>query len=180
MPESVNPKWLEAGDDEEAGTVRRNEPQVRPAASVEMQRPEAPGQREAEHMQRYQPAPWNVRNGPPQRSGETQRDQGPPPDMELDENNRDVTPPDAVAMRKAQYELSIMRARNAVDQRAIPAAAWARQNIPGMETLNHALTYRERIPETRQPIQMEREFSDEESKQRYIEHVRKAMDNAKK
>jgi hypothetical protein len=79
---------------------------------------------------------------------------------------------------KDLMELKIMQLKNQVDQKAIPAAEWAKANVPGMSRLNETLTYRERS-EPRQPVQMQREFSNPEDEAAYLDRVRQAMRNAK-
>lgn len=46
--------------------------------------------------------------------------------------------------KQQAIQLAIMRARNEIDQKAVPAAHWAKQHIPGMSTLNDALMASER------------------------------------
>jgi len=87
------------------------------------------------------------------------------------------TSPDPQKQR-AENELQLMRARNEVDQRAIPAAEWAKGHVPGMRLANEALTYRDRVPEPRQPIQMQREFSNDQEKEAYLERIRQAQARA--
>ena len=149
---------------------------------------------EERRLQRLKPpAPtMPVRNGPPVAEPEA--------DLELDDNGKVITPHPALTWQNAgtelpnrmgdamanhlphldhtQTELAIMRLRNEIDQKAIPAAAAARQAIPGMETLGRILTYRDRIPQDRQPVQMQREFSNDQEKEAYLERIRQAQRNA--
>ena len=93
----------------------------------------------------------------------------------------------ATTKKDLDNEIAIAKAKQEADKFAIPKAAWAVQNVPGMQTLNK-LAFGRRPPEdagemdtpVRQPIQMEREFSNEKDKEAYIERVREALKKAKK
>jgi hypothetical protein len=91
----------------------------------------------------------------------------------------------ATEQQKLQNDIAVAQARNKVEQFAVPKAAWAIQNVPGMSALNDAVNFRTvpkdvgELEPVRQPIQQEREFSNDKDKEEYIARVRKAMENAK-
>lgn len=125
-----------------------------------------------------------------------------PADLELDDKGDVVNPgltwsnagtelPDRIAQamakfigpqteqRKMQNELAVLRARNEIDQKAIPLAEAAKQRSPVMAALAHQLTYRDRAEQNRQPIQMQREFSNDQEKEAYLDRVRQAQAKTK-
>lgn len=170
---------------------------VMPAASSELERPQTVAQREAEHMAKYVPPAWATRPEPEgspllndptsaRREGQTSRDSGP---RVTHAGFQEWTPEE-----KAQFALKVLMAKNKADQFAAPKAAWVRQNIPGMDAVGRVMDAHDRArsgespvdggelddpPAERQPVQMEREFTDPEAKARYVENVRKAQENAR-
>lgn len=83
--------------------------------------------------------------------------------------------------QKLQAEIEIAKAKLAAEQFAAPKALWMTQNVPGAKAAQEALNQpKDAEPAPREPIQQEREFSNEADKAEYIAKVRKAMENAKK
>ncbi|MDD5374442.1 hypothetical protein [Acidithiobacillus sp.] len=92
--------------------------------------------------------------------------------------------------RKARITLAIMRAKGAIDTWATPKAFWVEHNVPGMGAAANAmrkLDEAHRQPakpvdggeiDDRQPIQMQREFSNDQEKEAYLERIRQAQKNA--
>lgn len=68
---------------------------------------------------------------------------------------------------KLQNEARIAAARNRVEQFAAPRAAWMEQNVPGARVVGGALRQQE-APAPRQPIQMQREFSNDAERDAYL------------
>jgi len=96
---------------------------------------------------------------------------------------------------KANRTADLTVLRNKAEMFAAPKAMWMEQNVPGFSTVSKPFRDMERYrstpneprdegeldePSPRQPIQMEREFSNEEDKNAYIERIRQAQKNAAK
>lgn len=94
---------------------------------------------------------------------------------------------------KLQNEFKVAKARNYVDQKATPAAFWLENNEPAMHVAAKYIRAANRPggpvedggeidepPQARQPVQMQREFSNDAEKEAYLERIRTAMANAKK
>lgn len=120
-------------------------------------------------------------------------------DLELDDNGKVISPgitlknagviiPERIGKALAPYlpkpePLAIPMAKNAADQWAVPKTEWAKNNVPGMQMLAQALSKAQgaqgsRQPEVRQPIQMEREFSNDPDREAYLQRIRQAQENA--
>lgn len=85
--------------------------------------------------------------------------------------------------QKMQNDAYVMRAKLAAERFAAPRMMAMKQNIaqnvPGAEAAAHAIRKVVTQPTVRQPIQMQREFSNEEEKVAYLARLREAAARAK-
>ena len=78
-------------------------------------------------------------------------------------------------------DLELQKARIKAELFALPKAAWLTQNVPGMQSVAKAFQMQqEKAAGVRQPIQMQREFSNDQEKQAYLDRVKQALDVVKK
>ncbi len=98
-----------------------------------------------------------------------------------------ATPEEALA-----NDLKLAQLRNNTEMFAAPKAFWVENNVPGMRYAGEAMrkldaSHRDAPevdageldePAVRQPVQMQREFSNDKEKEAYLERIRQAQKNA--